>query len=440
MTADALTDFFSDAKSAELLPVAQRRVQGLKKAGHDWHASCPACGGKDGNEFVVTPRKGKWLCRKAGVGGSDPVYMLAHIENVSQPRGQEFIRLCEEVLDRDAPEKVKRPATPEERAEAEEQQAAAEERSSETRKVRLIERLEQSDMEAAKLERQQAGIRDLLQRSAHIQRTQAEFYLKARACDLSPDMAFDLRFVPELEYVAIFYDEAAGQEYTGSLGFFPAMLAAIRNYEGLIIGLHRTYLEPGKPRKLDLASRIPGNRKNKTKKVLGTHTGGVIHLGEPQETMCIGEGIETTGGFATECWPRMPDMPDENVSFATAVNLGNMHGPRDHSRAEECEVIDGRPAGWLKGLWPNIDAPAFPLLPEVDNYVFLGDSNRTSPEADTRARSALIVAHRRAVALGKGSRILYAPDRWASLPDLDPKCDFGDVAMGLRAQKTRRAA
>jgi hypothetical protein len=64
----------------------------------------------------------------------------------------------------------------------------------------------------------------------------------------------------------------------------PAMVAAIVDVADELIGVHRTYLRPDGSGKADVEP---------AKAMLGRVTGGAVRLAEPDETLLIGEGIET---------------------------------------------------------------------------------------------------------------------------------------------------
>ena len=107
--------------------------------------------------------------------------------------------------------------------------------------------------------------------------THADAYLSARGLPVVRRWTFDLRFVTALSYHGF---ASAGAEETTNLGSFPAMLAAIRNHDGKLIGVHRTYLDAVEPRKL----RPPGDaQRNRVKKILGEQRGGMILLSPPAE-------------------------------------------------------------------------------------------------------------------------------------------------------------
>jgi len=91
-------------------------------------------------------------------------------------------------------------------------------------------------------------------------------------------IATDIRGIQSL-----FYTDTS-RKYNASLR--PAMLALIRNSKGKPIGLHRTYI----------TQKECGMGDMKEKKIMPTLeniTGGYIKLGEPEDTLCLAEGIET---------------------------------------------------------------------------------------------------------------------------------------------------
>jgi putative DNA primase/helicase len=65
------------------------------------------------------------------------------------------------------------------------------------------------------------------------------------------------------------------------IGVFPAMLALIRNAQGIPVSIHRTYIMGD------------GKKQKKIMPPLETITGGYIRLGEPSDTLVLAEGIES---------------------------------------------------------------------------------------------------------------------------------------------------
>ncbi len=93
-------------------------------------------------------------------------------------------------------------------------------------------------------------------------------YLAGRGIVLPPPLA--LRWMPRCRHPSGIY--------------LPAMIAAIVDVAGRLIGLHRTYLRPDGSGKADVEP---------AKAMLGRATGGAARLAAPCETLLIGEGVET---------------------------------------------------------------------------------------------------------------------------------------------------
>ncbi|WP_164743112.1 CHC2 zinc finger domain-containing protein [Mesorhizobium sp. Z1-4] len=219
--------------------------------------------------------------------------------------------------------------------------------------------------------------------------THVEAYLKARGLPVVPRWTFDLRFAAELKYRG-FPDTEADDET--DLGHFPAMLAAIRDRQGAIIGLHRTYLDPQRPAKLS----PPGDeRRNKAKKVMGEQRGGIIQLSPMSRHLAIGEGIETS-----QAWYAL-GMADGDVAVAAAVSLGNLSGSATGSAPHPTREGRTVPNGS-----PDMERPGLLLPREVEHVTLIGDGD--SDPHMTRAR--LLVAARRFHTQGIGVSVSMAPD------------------------------
>ena len=98
--------------------------------------------------------------------------------------------------------------------------------------------------------------------------SQAERYLRARG--ITGPLAMTLRFHAGLRH-------PAGHR-------LPAMLARVDQVDDRRSGLHRTYLDPVRPRKANC---------NPAKMMLGTCKGGAVHLREGRRSLTVAEGIET---------------------------------------------------------------------------------------------------------------------------------------------------
>lgn len=100
-------------------------------------------------------------------------------------------------------------------------------------------------------------------------RTLVEDYLRARSVAL-PTGA-ELRFAPDLRHP------------TGA--FAPAMVAAIRDKDSGLMGVHRTWLRPDGAGKAELAP---------AKAMLGGAAGGAVRLAATGSPLIVAEGVETT--------------------------------------------------------------------------------------------------------------------------------------------------
>lgn len=218
--------------------------------------------------------------------------------------------------------------------------------------------------------------------------THAALCLEARGLIVDPSWTFDLRYSPSILYRG-FANEEAGE--TEDLGHFPAMLAAIRDVEGGIIGLHRTYLDPDKPVKL----RPPGDQtRNRAKKILGEQSGGMILLSPMGSRLALGEGIETV-----RSWYVLGHGGDD-ISIASAVSLGNLAGGSEgtvvHPNDSDRRVPNGV---------PDLERPGVAVQPEVEEMILLGDGD--SEPIMTRMR--LLVAARRFRHQGRDVFVHMAP-------------------------------
>lgn len=218
--------------------------------------------------------------------------------------------------------------------------------------------------------------------------THVDAYLAARHLPVVPRWTFDLRFLPALTYRG-FADADAAE--TTDLGSFPAMVAAIRDRHGALIGLHRTYLDPELPAKLT----PPGDRRrNKAKKVMGEQRGGMIRLSPASRHLAFGEGIETS-----QAWYAL-GMGEGDIGIAAAVSLGNLSGSATGSAPHP--AIEGRTVP--NGI-PDPERPGILLPREVESVVLIGDGD--SDPHMTRAR--LLVAARRFHQQGIGVMVSMAP-------------------------------
>ena len=129
----------------------------------------------------------------------------------------------------------------------------------------------QAEVPDADAARRQAAARAIWRAAQPIAGTVAERYLReARAISIAlPDC---LRFHPALPFDP------------NSDDTLPAMVAAVTDLAGELVGLQRTFLKPDGSGKADIAS---------PKRSLGPIGRGAVHLGPAAATLGLAEGIET---------------------------------------------------------------------------------------------------------------------------------------------------
>lgn len=305
----------------------------------------------------IDDAKGRYHCFGCGAAGD-------HFTVIEELGGKSFMEAIE-VLG------GARPITEEERRKIEQRQRDAEEKEKKER------------------QRTNASVDRLFKHGKPIAGTWVEAYLEARAIRAPASWLADLRFTPELTYRGYAGPE---DDDTVDLGVFPCMLAAIRDIDDRIIGIHRTYLDPEQPVKLT----PPGDqRRNKAKKILGEHKGGMIRLGPLGPRLASGEGIETTLS-----WGLLNESDDE-FSLAASVSLNNMAGSAtgtvQHPRNKNLRIPNGQ---------PDEERPGVILPRQVKEAILLGDGD--SEPYMTRAR--LMVGGRRFRSQGVLVSVSMAPD------------------------------
>lgn len=115
----------------------------------------------------------------------------------------------------------------------------------------------------------------------------------------------------------------------------PAMCAAVRDIAGNLVTLHRTLLSPFGT-KADVATpkrlmKLPQGR---------TISGCSIHIGKPQETLALAEGIETALSVAIStnlpCWACICAHGLEVVEIPTSVKEVLIFADKDRSKTGQC--------------------------------------------------------------------------------------------------------
>lgn len=132
--------------------------------------------------------------------------------------------------------------------------------------------------------------------SRAIHGTLAEAYLRARKITADFDAA-SLRYHP-----ALFFRERPGVPSRT----IPAMVTAVTDHSGQIMGVHRTWLDPVR---IDKA-RVPSPRRS-----LGAILGNGVRFGIIDDVVLVGEGVETVLSIKSA----LPDLP-----MVAALSAGHL--------------------------------------------------------------------------------------------------------------------
>ena len=186
--------------------------------------------------------------------------------------------------------------------------------------------------------------RRLWRRCRAIDGTHAEAYLRARAIDRCRFPA--LRFHPAL----LHRDEC-------SVRRFPALVAAVTGGDGMLTGVHRTWLDPKLPAKTAVA---------RPRKALGRVHGLAVRFGDPAlDTLLVGEGIETVLSVVTA-------LPDAVAAAAlSAGSLGAFAPPPGVTRlvvARDNDPEGQRAAERLARRCARAGVAALTVVPEGNDF------------------------------------------------------------------------
>lgn len=385
----AFEEWVEKARSADIVEVSAQIGAQLKRSGGEYVGPCPRCGGTD--RFAVKPSEQVFNCR--GAVGGDVIKMVEH---AGSPNGDlSFIEACELINGEPPPGRDSNvvaldPAIVKERREE--------------RKDKELSRADAEEQERRKRQAQCVAIFDSCRRLIG---TDGDAYFRRRKITMTEDLSVDIRFAPTLQYWG--FPEDGDKQVC--LGEFPCVVSAIRALDDTLIGIHRTYLDPREPKKLE----PPGDqRRNAAKKVFGEWMGGAIRMSPARPAMAIGEGIETCAS-----WWQLGVGPDD-IGLWCAVALRNLSG------GSTGMLPHPRPSGNIKTIQngvPDMREPGLLLPPEVRSIYLLGDG-----DSDMHATHAqLLTGARRHRAEGREVFLHMAP---ASL-------DWNDFVLG---KEPRRAA
>lgn len=164
--------------------------------------------------------------------------------------------------------------------------------------------------------------------------------------------ADNVRFHPAVEY----YDESRKM-----IGKFPALVCAIRNLNGDIVNVHRTYLS-----RSGLKASVPEPRKAMAMPNGNTMSGCAIHLAEPVDgVLSVAEGVETAwsvfraSGFAT--WSTVSAQMMRDLVLPDHVHTLFVWGDRDRSGDGQSAAAELAATAREKGIRAVVLLPRFTI-------------------------------------------------------------------------------
>ncbi len=202
--------------------------------------------------------------------------------------------------------------------------------------------------------------------------TSAESYLGAR-------QLHHLRTERWLRYHPRCWYRPSEDDLPGTAGAFPALIAAVTDDAGTITGIHRTWLDPARRNKADIAT---------PRRAMGDLLGHGVRFGNAGRVMAIGEGLETMLSWRM----LLPTMP--TIATLSATHLAALEWPTCVQRLYVVRDDDAAgDAAWTP-LGDRARARGIDLIPIVsptgndlnDGLMALG-RNRLLSELAPRLRS-----------------------------------------------------
>lgn len=366
-SSEEFNDWRAEALGIDLQAFIMGEGHKLVRQGREWVGPCPNCGGHD--RFSISPTDRVYNCRGAGGGG--------YIDAVMHAFDCNFLEACEMMTGRPAPQSERKQGT---------------RKTAPASPPPAPPPCDEPPVDEAPPPQRGGGrrtFRDDFRDGGPVPGSLAEEYLRWRCLDEPFDWTADMRFAAALPYYGLATADADEATFIGN---YPALIAAIRDVDGRMIGIHRTYLSAcgmGKAPVRDL------NRRNNAKKMSGEMKGGAIRLSAAARTLVIGEGIETTRS-AFHLGIGGPD-----AGYWVAGSLGNMAGACTgsipHPSIEKRSIVNGE---------PDPERPGMILPDTVEHVILLGDGD--SDKATTSA--LLLTAGRRWKAQGRDVSYAIAPE------------------------------
>lgn len=166
-------------------------------------------------------------------------------------------------------------------------------------------------------------------------------YLRSRGITRIEDLS-SVRYHPRCPYRA----SRGDRRTTGS--HYPAIICAVTDKDGITTGIHRTWLKACGTGKADVTA---------PRKSLGMIAGHGIRIGQCEDVLAIGEGLETMLSLR-EAFPALPVVAATSASHLSALlfppGLQRLYVAREHDAAGD--------AGWTR-LCARSDAETIELVP-----------------------------------------------------------------------------
>lgn len=166
-------------------------------------------------------------------------------------------------------------------------------------------------------------------------------YLRSRSITRIADLS-SVRYHPRCPYRA----SRGDRRTTGS--HYPAIICAVTDKDGIITGIHRTWLNACGTGKADVTA---------PRKALGRIAGQGIRIGRCEGVLAIGEGLETMLSLR-EAFPALPVIAATSASHLSALHfppaVQRLYVAREHDAAGD--------AAWTR-LCARSDADSIALVP-----------------------------------------------------------------------------
>ena len=166
----------------------------------------------------------------------------------------------------------------------------------------------------------------------------------------------DLAGINQLRFHPRCYYRAAEDDAPGVREAWPAMIAAVTDNNGVITGVHRTWLDPQSCGKAAIAC---------PRRAMGHLLGSGVRFGQAGRVMVAGEGIETILSLRQV----MPSMP--MITGLSAAHLAAIHFPADLHCLYVARDDDPAGAAALSTLIERCEPlgiAVMPLEPRLDDF------------------------------------------------------------------------